>query len=228
MVSSISEIKIGMVFGRLTILSAVARKKEQRPNGSWKYTYPVDVRCDCGKVKTVSAERLLVKGKPLHSCGDHPHHEKSDVEFKGQYRQVTEPDHPLADKDGRLLIHRKVLYDSIGPGPHPCHWCGKLVTFQKGKRTAEGALSVDHVDGNKLNNDLANLVPACHRCNCGRAIKCADDELFIVRKNGYRVRAVKRVCQRCGKDFLFIPAVGAKRPNRGKYCSRHCIHRRSG
>lgn len=78
------------------------------------------------------------------------------------YRILYLPDHPLAHRDGNVQEHRVVLYDAVGPGAHPCHWCGRSVTWG-------GDLQVDHVDGHKLNNARENLAPSCSRCNSNRA-----------------------------------------------------------
>ena len=83
------------------------------------------------------------------------------------YLRVTRPDHPLASKRGVVYVHRMVLYDKIGPGTHPCHWCGKPVTWRPGVRYGD-ALVADHLDFDPSNNDPANLVPSCHLCNCVR------------------------------------------------------------
>jgi len=75
--------------------------------------------------------------------------------------------HPLVTANGELKEHRKVLYDAIGPGPHECHWgCGKVLEWI----APQGQIvCVDHLDGDRLNNDPQNLVPSCVRCNWGRA-----------------------------------------------------------
>lgn len=79
------------------------------------------------------------------------------------YLKQGQPDHPLADSRGEVYIHRATLYDSIGPGAHPCHWCSAQVTW--------GAdLEVDHIDHDRANNQLCNLVPSCHGCNTRRAL----------------------------------------------------------
>lgn len=70
--------------------------------------------------------------------------------------------HPLAMSQSRLARHRAVLYEQLGPGEHPCRWCGRLVAWGTD-------LNVDHLDGNKLNNEARNLVAACSSCNAGRA-----------------------------------------------------------
>jgi hypothetical protein len=80
---------------------------------------------------------------------------------------VRLPDHPLANKTGRVLAYRATLYNSIGPGEHPCHWCGHVVTWtvRTGRGISADELAVDHLDGDDHNDVLANLVPSCNRCN---------------------------------------------------------------
>lgn len=86
---------------------------------------------------------------------------------------VYKSDHPIASVDGRVLIYRLALYDLIGPGTHPCHWCSTPVTWtnqsSRGRRTHRD-LVVDHLDGNPRNNEPNNLVPACSRCNVLRGL----------------------------------------------------------
>lgn len=74
--------------------------------------------------------------------------------------------HPLSRSGGLLGEHREVLYDKIGPGPHPCHWCGKLLDWG-----GLGGIIADHLDGDRINNDPENLVPSCSPCNTGREIE---------------------------------------------------------
>lgn len=87
---------------------------------------------------------------------------------KDGYRVVTVHGHPLAES-GQVLEHRVVLYDAIGPGEHPCHWCGKTLTWQAG--IADTAIVADHLDSDRANNAPANLVPSCNPCNVGRAAR---------------------------------------------------------
>jgi hypothetical protein len=84
------------------------------------------------------------------------------------YVIVWDTTHPLSRGFGNgLFEHRKVLYDAIGPGPHPCHWCSVMVDWIVGK-CVKGSLVPDHLDGNRVNNALSNLVPSCNRCNASR------------------------------------------------------------
>lgn len=82
------------------------------------------------------------------------------------YRLLTgQYDHALSYENGVVSEHRKILYDSIGEGPHLCHWgCGKLLAW-----AGRDGIFVDHIDGDPSNNDLENLVPSCHQCNVRRA-----------------------------------------------------------
>lgn len=97
---------------------------------------------------------------------------------KYAYRSITThgyvvlnmPNHPLG-KDGRVYEHRKVLFDSIGDGEHQCYWCSDSVSWMRnGKGAPRGGLVVDHLDGDKTNNAIANLVPACNKCNSSRGM----------------------------------------------------------
>lgn len=81
-----------------------------------------------------------------------------------RYRRVYEPGHPLANREGAIGENRYVLFNAIGEGPHPCHWCGKPVHWRTGSAAIKN-LVVDHLDHDKLNNSASNLVPACNPCN---------------------------------------------------------------
>lgn len=75
------------------------------------------------------------------------------------YLVVTRHGHPLAHSNGHVFGHRLALYEAIGPGDHPCYWCGRVLSW------ASGDLTADHLDWDRLNNDPSNLVPSCLACN---------------------------------------------------------------
>jgi hypothetical protein len=90
------------------------------------------------------------------------------VDSQGYSWIVVGLDHPLRDKPAnRIRLHRHVLYEKIGPGEHPCHWCGSMLKWKNGMGL--GAIFVDHVDGVKGNNTPENLVPSCTACNTQRS-----------------------------------------------------------
>lgn len=86
------------------------------------------------------------------------------IDRKG-YVRVYAPNHPLTVGKTHLMVaeHRVVLYDTIGVGPHPCHWCGK-----PGLRWDDGTLCADHVNHIRWDNIWHNLVPSCRGCNVRR------------------------------------------------------------
>lgn len=83
------------------------------------------------------------------------------------YMMRLDRTHPVAAKSGYLFQHRAVLFDAIGYGPHQCHWCGSPVDWRS---PSPRKLVVDHLDGCKINNEVQNLVPSCHRCNSTRGL----------------------------------------------------------
>ncbi|MCD5996495.1 HNH endonuclease [Pseudomonas sp. CDFA 602] len=71
------------------------------------------------------------------------------------------PDHPLSrGNHPRVYQHRVVYYEHHGAGPFDCHWCQRPVTWE--------TMHVDHVDDDKQNNDISNLVASCPSCNQAR------------------------------------------------------------
>jgi predicted nucleic acid-binding Zn ribbon protein len=88
---------------------------------------------------------------------------------KIQPKQLTEhshgyviehcPGHPLSIKN-RVYQHRRVYHDVHGEGPFICHWC----QIQVGWLT----MHIDHVDANRKNNSISNLVASCPKCNQAR------------------------------------------------------------
>lgn len=138
--------------------------------------------------------------------------------------------HPIAPPSGTVAVARLVLYDKIGPGRHPCHWCGDPIEWLTGQ-SQPGAIFADHVDFDPANDDPSNLVPSCNVCNAhrqqsGKRALIAGDEP-IVYVNGRRRRAVGRTCEYCGEAFLAPASVLLPTQNgKGRFCSRSCARRR--
>lgn len=93
-----------------------------------------------------------------------------------RYRLLHLPGHPLAKASGRIWEHQAVLYGIIGPGAHPCRWCGKAVRWEAGKGEVD-RLVVDHVNGMGDDNRITNLVASCTPCNTTRAVQARSAAL---------------------------------------------------
>jgi hypothetical protein len=95
--------------------------------------------------RTGTAEKRQLKSRYATSAG---------------YVKLLDRGHPLADASGQVFGHRKALYGKLGPGPHPCFWCGRVLEWKR--------LVVDHLNEHKQDNRPENLVPACNNCNRAR------------------------------------------------------------
>ena len=138
---------------------------------------------------------------------------------------VKSPEHPLAYRNGWVQEHRMVLYDAIGPDPHPCHWCGTILewsmTPRHGVLGKRGLLFTDHLDNNRRNNVIGNLVPACTSCNVRRSKLGIEPAVPFVVVCGQRRAAEPRVCENCGADYLYV-LTRHRKPSQGRFCSRSC------
>lgn len=150
---------------------------------------------------------------------------------RATYLTMIAKGHPLASKGkGQVKVHRKVLYDRIGPGPHPCHWCGKMLDWVVGdtKQTKHtGAIIADHVNEDTRDNRPENIVPSCHPCNNHRterksAFFIRHDEPSVVRADGNRTRGVEAVCCGCGRKHVYPKNGGRRQDAIHFFCSRPC------
>ena len=76
------------------------------------------------------------------------------------YWRVYDPNHPLANRNSRVYEHRLIAYQHYGPGRQTCGWCGCGLTW--------GDLHIDHLDDDRDNNHIGNLVISCGTCNRAR------------------------------------------------------------
>lgn len=93
-----------------------------------------------------------------------------------RYRTTHVKGHALAGADGKVYVHRLVLFNTIGPGEHACHWCNVTVSWDK-RRGEDGALNVDHINSIGDDNRAENLVPCCVSCNNARSQQRRSDAL---------------------------------------------------
>lgn len=76
-----------------------------------------------------------------------------------QYIRVKQPDHPHADSDGRVYLHRLVMEQHIG----------RYLTSEE---------QVHHKDENKRNNDINNLELCANQKIHGEQHAFDDDEMI--------------------------------------------------
>jgi hypothetical protein len=84
-----------------------------------------------------------------------------------RYVIVKRPNLPIAMRNGRVYLHRAVLFGQIGMCRVPCFWCGAPVSFNVSDSRAEPVV-VDHRNHDRHDNSYQNLVPSCGSCNAGR------------------------------------------------------------
>lgn len=86
--------------------------------------------------------------------------EPAAFDHSAGYLLVPAAGHPLAGASSHHYEHRVVYYDAHGAGPFDCHWCAKPLSWS--------SLHIDHLDDDKKNNNIANLVASCPVCNQSR------------------------------------------------------------
>jgi len=110
-----------------------------------------------------------------------PAHEGNLV-HSGGYILKAAPGNPRALGGYRAYEHRLVFTKHHGEGPFTCHWCGTKVTWDD--------MHVDHLNDNRSDNDINNLVSSCPTCNQSRG---RWKMLRTVReKNGVEIRGEVR------------------------------------
>ena len=163
-----------------------------------------------------------------HDCYSESIRGKAKVD-KVEGRMATAKGHPLAPASGRIAYARLALYEKIGPGPHPCHWCESEITWMPGVGPKHGAIIADHINFDRTDDSPDNLVASCLNCNAHRTERGDRNRIqegeLTVEVGGSRTRAVLVECATCGKSFAALPALVRK--GEGKYCSMECVYNRN-
>jgi len=114
---------------------------------------------------------------------------------------------PVRTPSGKCYVSRAVLYDEIGLGPHQCHWCFAAIDWLP--KADPAALQADHLDGDTMNDDPANLVQSCRRCNAARGKGVLTMILALLERSGHATNLDQaelwgpiKVWYDCGHDFV--------------------------
>lgn len=103
-----------------------------------------------------------------HGCADDPA-SKLSISSHG-YELVYAPTHPLANAHGVVYKHRMVVYDRMKDIRQiHCYHCQSAIDWHN--------LHIDHLDNNKKNNDIHNLVCSCPKCNQARGVDKMRDTM---------------------------------------------------
>lgn len=115
---------------------------------------------------------------------------KRRVNDKG-YVELYFPEHPMSNKGGWCLEHRRVLWEHSSPGDQPCYWCGWLLPWKvdNGRDNWKQCINVDHLNEDRQDNRITNLVPSCWWCNANRSWS----------------RIAPLMWQRARREFLQVP-----------------------
>ena len=109
------------------------------------------------------------------------------------YIKLLKRDHPLADSNGNVSEHRYVLYEKYGEGKQNCFWCGiELLNWDD--------IVVDHLDENKQNNEISNLLLSCNNCNRARGASLSFIKRMKTDSLPILIESIKRYHKDCKKE----------------------------
>jgi hypothetical protein len=184
----------GQRFGRLIVLERgenLSRPPcKSHPNGKSRITWVC--QCDCGTIKTISAEKLYHKKSPTRSCGclnTDTNRAKAYLMHKANTKY-----HPSIGtargiwakiyKDGPDGLSFEEFYDL---SQKPCHYCGSKPNNSQNSPMSDKLASafakengtfvyngLDRIDSTK-HHTLDNVVPCCKWCNYAKRERTTEE-----------------------------------------------------
>ena len=157
----------------------------------------------CSKVCSDKLKQKLYKGEHNPNYKNRglqsPLHKGAEIINSNGYIKIYKPDHPLCDKNGRILKHRYIAEKYIATE-------NQKVSIN-GIKVLNSDLDVHHIDGNKLNNDISNLL-----------VLTKQEHAMIHQNEKHKNSCITKKCLNCGNDFKTIKA----RKETAKFCCKEC------
>ena len=157
----------------------------------------------CSKDCSYKLKQILYKGKNNPNYGNRG---SDNNLFKGDkiltsngYIKIYKPDHPLSDKNGRILEHRYIAEQILATE-------GQLININ-GTNVLNPDLVVHHKDEDKTNNNPNNLI-----------ILTEQEHANIHQGKKHKDNTVVKKCLNCGKEFEVIKS----RNDSAKFCCIKC------
>lgn len=117
------------------------------------------------------------------------------------YHMIYEPKHPLAQSNGYVYEHRKIIFEKYGHELPNCQLCGKATSWKP------YFTHIDHINKDPSDNREGNLRVLCNACNSQRDVDVLQRKnVTTINYNGESKSAFQWAkhpdAQRCGSAIL--------------------------
>jgi hypothetical protein len=158
----------------------------------------------CSKQCFYESKKITMLGENNHQYGVKGNKNSSwrndNRITSNEYLKIYKPNHPLSDRDGRILEHRYLAEKYLAKESD--------LIYINGAKVLNPNLDVHHIDKNKRNNSISNLL-----------IVTRSEHAKIHQGEKHKLNSVKKICKFCGKEYEVIKS----RDKSSKFCSKECM-----